>query len=502
MRDLAIGIDIGTTGVKLVVADLSGLVVFSGTINHALLSPYAGYAEEDPNVWWKSVQSLLARVAAQVDTGRIAAVACSGMVPTLILVDERGTVVRHSIQQNDARATKEIRAWKDKIDEDAYFKRTGNTINQQLVFPKLEWLRAHEPENVSRAVMMMGSYDYVSYRLTGVPAVEENWALESGLWMLEAHDWDPEVCELLALPEGFLPPVRRTGQVLGETTAELEAATGFPAGIPVVTGIADHVASAFASGVIEAGDMLLKLGGAGDVLVATERLETDPRLFVDYHPIEGKYLVNGCMAASGSIVRWLLGLFQDADMDRIGEEAARLPAGSDGLITLPYFLGEKTPIFDLDARGVFFGLTLSHSRAHLFRSVLEAVGYGFMHHVDVLHEMGIVPERAFLSNGGARSEIWKQIVLSIVGLPGYYVPEHPGSCIGAAFVAFEGLGASENWRPLRQFLQRAERIEYSPGDHERYRRFYRVYRELYETTKPLFPKLKNGNGEETHDGKA
>ncbi|NBC28554.1 MAG: carbohydrate kinase [Spirochaetes bacterium] len=500
MRDLAIGIDIGTTGVKLVAADLFGSLVFSDTISHDLLSPYAGYAEEDPHVWWESVQTLLRRVGAHVNTGRIAALACSGMVPTLIPVDSAGQAVRHSIQQNDARATREIQAWKRRIDEDAYFERTGNTINQQLIFPKLEWLRAHEPANIARAVMMMGSYDYISYRLTGVPVVEENWALESGLWMLEQHEWDREVCDMLALPEGFLPPVRKSGEFLGETTGELEDATGFPAGIPVVTGIADHVASAFASGVIEGGDMLLKLGGAGDILVATERLETDRRLFVDYHPIEGKYLVNGCMAASGSIVRWLLELLQDADVDRLGEEASRIPAGSDGLITLPYFLGEKTPIFDVDARGVFFGLTLSHGRAHLFRSVLEAVGYGFMHHVDVLHEMGIVPERAFLSNGGARSEVWKSIVLSIVGLPGYYVPEHPGSCIGAAFVAFEGVGASQNWSPLRRFLERAERIEYSPQDHERYRRFYRVYRELYETTKSLFPELKDQNTEETPNG--
>ena len=500
MRDIAIGIDIGTTGVKLVAADLSGSVVFTDTIAHKLLSPCAGFAEEDPHVWWESVQSLLSRAASELDTGRIAAIACSGMVPTLILTDASGKALRHSIQQNDARATREIHSWKNKIDESAYFERTGNTINQQVIFPKLDWLRTHEPEHVAKAARMMGSYDYISYQLTGVPVVEENWALESGLWRLEEHKWDAEVCELLNLADEFLPPVKKSGEVLGETSPELEQTTGFPAGIPVVTGVADHVASAFATGVIDAGDMLLKLGGAGDILVATERLETDPRLFVDYHPIEGRYLVNGCMAASGSIVRWLLDLFGDADVDRLTEEAAKLPPGSDGLVTLPYFLGEKTPIFDLDARGVFFGLTLSHGRAHLFRSVLEAVGYGFMHHVDVLHEMGIVPERAFLANGGARSDLWKGIVLSVVGLPGYYVPEHPGSCIGAAFVAFEGVGASQNWDPLRRFLERAERIEFSPEDHERYRGLYTVYRDLYETTKPLFPKLKDRDGEETRDG--
>lgn len=500
MNDIGVGIDIGTTAVKLVAANTNGDILFEDSTEHPLLSPHSGFAEEDPILWWSGTVKLLRRLAGAIDPGRVAAISCSGMVPTVILVDADGLPVRHSIQQNDARATREIAAWKRRIDTDAYFRRTGNTVNQQVVFPKLEWLQTHEPAHFARTVLIMGSYDYIGYRLTGVPAVERNWALESGMWRLDEDSWDAEVLELLGIPQSWLPDVRGSGVLLGGIRSDVAAETGLLEGTPVVTGIADHVASAFASGVVHSGDMLLKLGGAGDILVAADSAKVDPRLFIDYHPLPGKFLLNGCMAASGSVIRWLLEIFRDADLDTLTKQAAELPPGSDGLIALPYFLGEKTPIFDTDARGVFFGLTLSHGRAHLFRAVLEAVAFGFMHHVEILKDMGITPTQAFLSNGGARSPLWKQIVLDVVGLPGTYVPNHPGSCIGAAFLAMDGVGAAPEWKPLHRFLERGERIDYSLDNHQRYAHYFKVYRDLYERLRTLFPDLREGPHEEDSDG--
>lgn len=500
MNDIGVGIDIGTTAVKLVAASTDGDILFEDSTEHPLLSRQSGFAEEDPGLWWSGTLELLRRLAETIDPARVAAISCSGMVPTVILVDADGLPVRHSIQQNDARATHEIAAWKRRIDEDAYFRRTGNTVNQQVVFPKLEWLQTHEPAHVARTALVMGSYDYIGYRLTGVPVVERNWALESGLWQLDEEAWDGEVLELLGIPRSWLPPVKRSGELIGGLTTGVASETGLLEGTPVVTGIADHVASAFASGVVANGDMLLKLGGAGDILVAADSAKVNPRLFIDYHPLPGKFLLNGCMAASGSVIRWLLEIFRDADLDTLTKQAAELPPGSDGLVALPYFLGEKTPIFDTDARGVFFGLTLSHGRAHLFRAVLEAVAFGFMHHVEILKDMGIKPTQAFLSNGGARSPLWKQIVLDVVGLPGTYVPNHPGSCIGAAFVAMDGVGAAPEWKPLHRFLQRGERIDYSPENHQRYEHYFTVYRDLYERLRTLFPELGEDPHEEDSDG--
>lgn len=497
MRDAAVGIDIGTTSVKAIVVSASGELLFERSLPHDLLSPESGYAEEDAAAWWDSCKSLLGLIAAEVETDRIAGVAFSGMVPTLVLVDERGTPIRNSIQQNDARAVREIARYRQLIDEDDYFRRTGNTINQQLIFPKYTWLETHEPHSVEQARYIMGSYDYCTYRLTGVPTLERNWALESGMWRVSDECWDEDILELVGLPRELLPPVRASGEAVGYTSAGVESDTGFPAGVPVVTGIADHVASALATGVREEGDLLLKLGGAGDVLFATGSLRFDPRLFVDYHPIAGKYLINGCMAASGSIVKWLTNVTQDTDFERLTAEAQEIEPGSGAgqIVVLPYFLGEKTPIFDTDARGVVFGLSLNHDRASLFRAVLEAVAYGFRHHVEVLHEMGHEVTDVFLSNGGARSPLWRQIVLDVIGRDGTYVPDHPGSCIGAAFVALESVLPDHNWKALEAFLARGRTIGYSSRRHRRYSHYYRLYRDLYEQLKPLFPRLNPENEE-------
>lgn len=492
MKDIAIGIDIGTTGVKAIATDTKGEIVFEESLSHDLLSPESGFAEEDAETWWANTKALLGKIAKSVDTDRIVGLGFSGMVPTLILVDEQGLPLRPSIQQNDARATTEISELKTKIDEDDYFRRSGNSVNQQVIFPKYEWLKHHEPQNIAKTRYIMGSYDYCTYRLTGVPTLERNWALESGMWRIYDEQWDSEILKLVDLPESQLPPVRASGTVVGTSSKEVESETGFPAGIPVISGVADHVASALATGVKSEGDLLLKLGGAGDVLYATDDLRLDPRLFVDYHPLPEKYLINGCMAASGSIVKWITNLMQDTDFDRLTTEAQKIGPGSGAgqLIMLPYFLGEKTPIFDTDARGVIFGLSLNHDRAALFRSVLEAVAFGFRHHVEVLAEMGYDVHHVYLSNGGARSPLWKQIVLDVVGSDGTYVPNHPGSCIGAAFVVLENLVPNHKWAALEAFLARGEVIRYSPEQHERYTHYYTLYRDLYECLKPLFPRLK------------
>ncbi len=496
MRDCAVGIDIGTTAVKSIVYSARGEILFEKAVPHDLISKEPGYAEEDPTTWWQSVSLLLSSIQRDTDTARIAGLCFSGMVPTVILLDDAGTPIRPSIQQNDARAVAEIAEWKAAVDEDDYFRRTGNTVNQQVVFPTFDWLRRNEPENVERAATVLGSYNYATFKATGVRTLDTNWALESGYWLVREQQWDHDTIERSGIRSDRLPPVYDSAEIVGSTTEELQRETGFPAGIPVLAGIADHVASALSTGVRSEGDLLLKLGGAGDILFATDDLRLDRRLFIDYHPVPGTYLINGCMAAGGSVVKWLMQLFETDDFDRLTDEAELLPPGSDDLVVLPYFLGEKTPIFDTNARGVFFGLNLGHTRAHLFRSVLESVAFAYYHHLEVLQEIGFDVRRVFLSNGGARSRLWKQIVLDVVGHDGVYVPDHPGSCIGAAMLALESTGVSRDWESLRRFLDRGVAIPFTDGNHRRYREYYKVYRELYENLKPLFPRLPGTAGRE------
>lgn len=491
VKDLSVGIDIGTTSVKAIVISNAGKILYEMSLQHDVILKKPGYAEEDPNLWWKNTMKLLTDIASNMNKKRIGAIGFSGMVPTLILVDEQGMPLYNSIQQNDTRATDEIQAFKDEIDEERLFQQTGNTINQQVIFPKYRWMLKHYSHLVKKSRYIMGSYNYCTYLISGVPTLELNWALESGLWLIKEKEWNTEVLEKAEISHHILPPVYAPEEVVGETSRDIERETGFPAGVPVIAGSADHVASALASGVQEEGDLLLKVGGAGDILLAIESIQLDKRLFIDYHDLKDKYLLNGCMASSGAIVKWFSNQFNLLDFEQLTQRAQKINPGSDGLILLPYFLGEKTPIFDVNARGVFFGLSLFHTKYHMFRAILESVAYGFMHHIEIFQELGYEIRNVYLSNGGARSDIWKQILVDVVGHDGIYLPEHPGSCLGVALLAAEATGISKNWENLDRFVERGIRIPFSKENHRKYQEYFQIYKQLYLSLKPLFKNLRD-----------
>jgi len=484
-----LGIDIGTTATKAVLLNPDLGVVAEAESPASLHSPQPGWAEEDPAEWWANAGIVTRRCLAQssIQPQEIAGIGVSGMVPTLILLDNRGVLLHPSIQQNDARAFREIEELRSHVGDEDVLRRTGSAITQQSIGPKMLWLRHHRPRETQRAAHLMGSYDYVAYRLTGSFSIERNWALESGLFDLIVQNWDDTLLDLASVPREWLGDVHWPSEVVGTVTKEAAAHTGLVPGIPVVAGSADHIASAFSAGLKAPGDLLVKLGGAGDVLYSLDELVVDRRLFLDYHIIPGKYLLNGCMASSGSIIKWFRQEFaHNADYAALDAEAAATPPGSGGLVLLPYFLGEKTPVQDPLARGVLFGLMLSHTRAHIYRSILEGIAYGFRHHLEVLAERGLTAAKARVTNGGARSTLWKQVTADVLGIPLEEVAKHPGSSLGAAFVAGMGVGAFETWNDIERFITIAAVIEPRPAPHARYQQLFRIYRDLYESLKGQF----------------
>lgn len=492
MKSLLLGIDIGTTATKAILCDADGYILAEAEAPATLRSPYPAWAEEDPEEWWQNLPRLirgcLERAGKRAD--EIAAVGVSGMVPTLILLDEHGQVLRPSIQQNDARSYQEIADFKAQVDEQDVLSRTGSAITQQSIGPKLLWLRRHEPEVMARARHLMGSYDFIVHRLTGAFSIERNWALESGLFDLYRQDWDDSLLTLSTIDRSWLGMVHWPAEVVGEVTNEAAEFTGLVAGTPVVAGSADHIASAFSAGLKEQGDLLVKLGGAGDILYCLDTLTVDPRLFLDYHVIPGKFLINGCMAASGSIIKWFRNEFApQASYAELDAEAEAVPPGAEGLILLPYFLGEKTPIFDPQARGLFLGLTLTHRRAHLYRAILEGISFGFYHHLQVLAERGFTASHARVTNGGARSRLWKQITADVLGIPLEQIAHHPGSSLGAAFVAGMGVGAFQDWGEIERYITIEAVTEPNLSHHAHYQELFSIYRQAYERLKDLFPAL-------------
>jgi len=488
-----LGLDIGTTSTIGILIRLPDQVLAVATRPVTLRSPQAGWAEEDPAEWWRNVCAIVPDLIATagIDAGEIVAVGTTGMLPAIVLLDAAGQVLRPSIQQSDGRCGAEVEALRREIDEAAFIAKAGNGINQQLVSAKLRWIARHEPDVFRRIATVFGSYDYVNWRLSGARRIEQNWALEAGFVDLATHRVDDALVALAGVPRAAVPDKALSHEVIGAITPEAAAATGLRAGTPLVGGAADMIASALAAGITQPGDVLLKFGGSVDVLVATDQVRPDPRLYLDYHLVPGLFMPNGCMATGGSALNWFVRTFAGGEAaaaaaagltphQHLDLLAAARPAGADGLTIVPYFLGEKTPVHDPFARGVIEGLTLSHDLGHLWRALLEAYGYAIAHHIDVLSDMGHRPARFFASDGGSASRVWMQVVADILQAPVQLLSGHPGSCIGAAWTAAIGAGLTDDWSGLSAFVTKGETILPDAAHAALYRTGYARYRAIYD----------------------
>ncbi len=497
MEKYLLGIDIGTTSVKVVLVSSEGYIAEEKSVSHDLISEFPNWAEEDAEIWWNNTREALRhlRENRSKELSNVVGIGCSGMVPAIVMLDKDGNPVRRTIQQNDARAIEEIELITKKLNQIDLYERTGGTTNQQHILPRLLWVKNHEPEVWDKTKCIFGSYDYINYKLTGTKSIEMNWAIESGSYDIRNQMWMEEGLNQFGIDVELFPKVNASMEVMGYTTSMIEKELGIPANTPVIAGSADHVASTLAAGIVESGDLLIKFGGAGDILYCTDDIATSPKLFFDYHIVPEKYLLNGCMASSGSLVKWFIKDIIDADevgiFEKLDKEALKTPPAADGLIILPYFLGEKTPIFDPMARGVMFGLTLSHTNGHIFRAILESVIYGFRHHVEVLDDMGYKPVRIMATNGGAKSKFWCQIAADVLGTTICSYPSHPGSALGVAFLAGKSLGVYQEWKEIYQFLKEYQIYEPNQEAVKIYNKSYKIYRDLYVKLKPSFDEAYN-----------
>jgi xylulokinase len=493
--DCVLGLDIGTTSTIGIMVGLPGTVLALASRPATLRAPQPGWAEEDPEEWWDNVCAIARELmgGSGISPAQLRGVGVTGMLPAVVLLDNGERLIRPSIQQSDGRCGVEVAELQAEIDQARFLARAGNGVNQQLVATKLRWLEKHEPDSFRRIATMFGSYDYINWRLTGERAVEQNWALEAGFVDLIDHAIADDLVALAHVARATVPRKTRSHEILGRISVAAASATGLPAGTPVIGGAADHIASALGAGVIRAGDVLLKFGGSVDVLTAADHATPDARLYLDYHLVPGLYVPNGCMATGGSALNWFAANFAGGERaaasaagqtlhQRLDALAQGVPAGAEGVRVLPYFLGEKTPIHDPDARGIFAGLTLSHGLGHLWRALLEAYAFAIRHHVEVLEEIGYRTDRFLVSDGGSSSDVWMQIVADVLQRPLQRLKGHPGSCLGAAWTAAMGLGLADDWEGIARFVAKAERIVPDPGRAGLYDKGYRAYRALYRPT--------------------
>lgn len=492
---LLLGIDIGTYSAKGVLCTPEGEVVASHVVEHDLSLPRPGWAEQDADgVWWKGFVEICHAIIGETHRAEdIGAVAVSAIGPCMLPVDADGHPLRPGVLYGiDTRAHEEIAWLNERFGEKAMFELGGMALTSQAIGPKILWLKNNEPEIYEKTHKILTASSYLIHKLTGEFVIDRHTGAHfNPLVDITTLEWDARFAEpIIGLEK--LPDFRWSTDIAGTVNETAAEETGLAVGTPVTAGTVDAAAEALSVGVVNPGDLMVMYGTTMFFLLVTDRPIPDDRFWATGYVLPGTYDIAGGMATTGALTRWFRDEFAAAEMSAEAEggdnayaalahAAEQIPAGAEGLVCLPYFAGERTPLHDPDARGVFAGLTLSHTRAHLYRAILEGTAFGVRHNVEAIRDMGATPTRLVAVGGGANNRTWLQIVSDIVGVE-QIVPERTiGASYGNAFLAGLATGIIADIDVLsRAWVKVAEVIPPRAKEQARYDEYYRVYRNLYE----------------------
>jgi xylulokinase len=507
------GIDVGTTGTRVVVVRPDGHVAGAATGDHQPMRMFKpGWAEQDPEDWW---QATLVAIRAALEQAKlkgpdIAAVGFSGQMHGVVLLDTAHAVLRPSLIWCDQRSQAQCDWITGRVGAERLIQYVSNPALTGFSAPKILWVRDNEPKIYARVAHFLLPKDFVRFRLTGEFATDVSDASGTLLFDVTHRRWSSEMLEALEIDSHILPRAYESPEITSEITQEAAVLTGLAAGTPVVAGAGDQAASAVGSGIVLPGLTSATLGSSGVIFSYMPAPTLDPhgRIHTFCHAVPGKWHVMGVTQGAGLSLRWFRDQFgaaeswyaRQADVDPyelIIREAERVPAGSEGLLWLPYLMGERTPHLDAQARGLWFGLTASHTRGHLIRSILEGVAFSLRDSLEIFKELAIPVEQICASGGGSRSFLWRQIQADIYGKEVVTLRTSEGSALGAALLAGVGAGIYASVEDsARDVIQVKERMAPAPEQAEVYDRYYQVYRNLYPVVQEFSHTLaKLGSGE-------
>jgi xylulokinase len=493
-----LGIDLSTTGAKALLIDREGRVVSSATTPLNLSTPHPLWSEQDPHEWWTAAANSIkqALTEANVSGENIAAIGLTGQMHGLVLLDDNGQVLRPAILWNDQRCGAECDEIRARVTREKLVQITGNDALTGFTAPKILWVETHEPEIYHRIRHILLPKDYIRYKLTGELAMDKADGSGTMLFDLRRRTWSLELLEILNISPDWLPPTFEGHETTGEVTREVVELTGLRAGTPVVAGGGDQSAQAVGVGVVRPGSMAVTLGTSGVVFAATESALIEPagRLHAFCHAVSDRWHLMGVMLSAAGSLQWYHDKFtHDKSFGDLVDEASQVPAGSEGLIFLPYLSGERTPHPDPFARGAWIGLTTRHSRSHLTRAVLEGVAFGLKDIFNLMKEVGLgTVNQIRVSGGGAKSSLWRQIIADIFEAELVTVNTTEGAAYGAALLAGVGAGV---WPDVdtacAQTIFVRDRVSPNAATAATYRSMYHEYQSLYPALKPTFQALSN-----------
>jgi len=487
-----LGIDIGTYGSKAVIVTESGRIVARAGREHELSIPASGRAEHDAQaVWWADLVALTKELlsVSGVAPQEISGIGTSAIAPCVLPVAADGRPLRPAILYGiDTRATTEVEELTATLGDSWLQQHCGSDLSSQSAGPKILWLQHNEPEVWKRTWKVMSSTTYLVYRLTG-NVVLDNYtaAFYAPLFDIHTLKWSEKALGAIC-PAEKLPETGWTTEIAGQVTADAARETGLAEGTPVVTGTADAASEAVSAGVWNPGSTMLMYGSSLFIISVAEKLSPGGVFWPAPYLFPGTYALAGGMSTTGSVTQWYRRNFAPAAADQaamyqeLSRRAAAVPAGSEGIIVLPYFSGERTPINDPAARGVVAGLSLHHSDAHFYRAILEGVAYGIRHNLEAMKNIGADTRTLAAVGGGTKNAVWMQIVCDVLGLP-QLVHDTPGAAFGDAALAALAVGAVSDRDKLAGWIDTGSELTPDPANGRIYHRLYPQFRALYEASK-------------------
>ncbi|MDB5525817.1 MAG: carbohydrate kinase, family [Rhizobium sp.] len=490
-----LGIDIGTFESKGALVDETGVIVGQASRPHKMLVPQAGWAEHDPDKDWWGDFCFLSRkliVDSGIDPKDIKAVGASAIGPCMLPVDADGNALMNGVLYGvDTRAAKEIDDLNAQLGEERILDRCGNALTSQSVGPKILWLKNNRPDIYEKAARIVSSTTFIVQKLTGRCVIDHYTAANfSPLYVVDEQRWSDDLNPGI-LPLQKLPEVLWTTEIAGTVTGAAAHATGLAIGMPVICGTIDAAAEAFSVGVLDAGDMMVMYGSTIFIILLSENRVRDARLWYAPWFFPGEHASMSGLATSGTLTHW----FRDQmgrDLDpatafaELANEASSSRPGANGLVFLPYFSGERTPIHDSHAKGTLFGLNLTHTRGDIYRALIEGIAYGTNHIFETYAEAGASPRRLMAVGGGTKNRIWLEATSNISGLPQIISEKSMGASYGNAFLAALGIGD----------VERGDIAKWNPAESEvpavadpAYDKQYSVFLRLYQQTRDLMAEL-------------
>ncbi|MEM1606647.1 MAG: xylulokinase [Candidatus Bathyarchaeia archaeon] len=490
------GIDIGTSSTKVLIIDHLGKTIAKSSMEYPVKSPLEGYAEQDPEAWWTATKVSVRRALkeAGVKGSDISAVGFSGQMHGTVILGKNGEPLRDAIIWLDKRSLNECDEIYKKIGREKVLKIVSNLIMPGFTGPTLLWIKKNEPQIFNKIFKVLLPKDYVRFRLTGSLNTDFSDASATLLFDVGRRMWSDHIISSLDFPRDIFPEVLESMQIAGEVTADASRETGLSAGTPVVAGGGDSQVGAMGCGVIEPGLISSNIGTGGQVFAAINEFKFDPkyRVHTFCHVVPGKWCLQGAILSAGLSLKWFRDNFAQAESvvgslcninpyELLSREAELSEPGCNGLVFLPYLLGERSPHMDPSARGGFFGLTLNHKRSHFVRAIMEGVVFALRDCIEVFKELGVKVESIVARGGGARSDLWLQIQADIFNSKVLKVDVEEDPAFGAALLAGIGIGIYRDFKEACEKTVRFTTVKYPDGERVKiYNRIYsKIYRNLY-----------------------